>query len=158
MMMTPAPAPMPDRRRALEAAIAAHNAFAGDCMQARGCDRHLMVLRLLARENGVAEAGGGEPALFADPAFGGSTAFALSTSNIGGSGWRAPSNEWWGGYAPSTADGYGCGYTISPQQVVVMLTWYAASGVADGPAFEAAFHAAMFDLAAVWQSAPAAKM
>lgn len=145
---------------ALNAAVDAHNTYAAACMSGQGCDRHLLVLRLLAAQvqriqqdgNGSSGGGGGSmatPSIFLDGGFSRGTTFDLSTSNIGGMGWKAPSNEWWGGYAPATMDGYGCGYTISPRCVKILLTTCVGSSASDPTAFEAAFHVAIAELVEV---------
>lgn len=51
-----------------------------------------------------------------------------------------------GGYAPATTDGYGCGYTISPKCVKILLTTFRVSTKSSGENFEKAFKQSMTDL------------
>ena len=74
-----------------------------------------------------------------------SKSFDLSTSNISGGGFGAPRNEWWG-YAPATTDGYGCGYTISPECIKILLTTFTSSSKTSGEQFEKHFCKSMKDL------------
>ena len=133
-----------EKEKAIRVAIAAHNKYTIECMNGRGIDRHLLVLQLIANEIGLDESM--MPSLFSDPLYIKSKSFDLSTSNISGGGFDAPRNEWWGGYAPATTDGYGCGYTLSPKCVKILLTTFRGSNKSSGEKFEKAFKSSMIDL------------
>ena len=133
-----------EKEKAIRVAIAAHNKYTIECMNGRGIDRHLLVLQLIANEIGLDESM--MPSLFSDPLYIKSKSFDLSTSNISGGGIDAPRNEWWGGYAPATTDGYGCGYTLSPKCVKILLTTFRGSNKSSGEKFEKAFKSSMIDL------------
>ena len=123
-------------------AISAHNKYTVECMNGQGIDRHLLCLQLVAAEMEFENM----PSLFSDPLYVKSKSFDLSTSNISGGGFGAPRNEWWGGYAPATADGYGCGYTISPECIKILLTTFRSSSRTSGEQFEKHFCKSMEDL------------
>jgi hypothetical protein len=59
--------------KALGKALHSHREFIGDCLEGRGCDRHLLGLRLLATMEGKSLD------IFNDPAYKKSTTFILST-------------------------------------------------------------------------------
>ena len=103
---------------------------------------HLLCLQLVAAEMEFENM----PSLFSDPLYMKSKSFDLSTSNISGGGFGAPRNEWWGGYAPATTDGYGCGYTISPECIKILLTTFTSSSKTSGEQFEKNFCKSMKDL------------
>lgn len=66
-----------DKYCALKGAVNGHQAYAKMAMQGGGIDRHLMGLKLIARENGLAV-----PDLFADDGFVKSTNYRISTSQV----------------------------------------------------------------------------
>jgi carnitine O-acetyltransferase len=51
--------------------------FTQDCIKAKGCDRHLLGLRILAMQSG-----GAMPSIFTDPMYAKSTKWRLSTSTV----------------------------------------------------------------------------
>ncbi|PAA65298.1 hypothetical protein BOX15_Mlig030901g2, partial [Macrostomum lignano] len=106
-----------EARTAILAAHDRHNELRARCEAARGCDRHLLGLQLLAMESG-----GPLPSLFTDPAYsksGGNGNFVLSTSYLG-------SVTAVGCVAPMCPDGYGVFYRIGPAKVLFNLTRWAA--------------------------------
>ncbi|KAB0797511.1 hypothetical protein PPYR_08504 [Photinus pyralis] len=84
---------------ALKAAIDAHKKYAVQALEGHGVDRHLLGLRLAARE-----LGSDLPALFSDVGFTRSTNFLLSTSQV------ATKCDAVMGYGPTSPEGYGCCY------------------------------------------------
>lgn len=66
-----------ERLAQLNAALASHKAYANDAISARGVDRHLFGLKLIAKEQGLPV-----PEIFSDPGYVASTYFQLSTSNV----------------------------------------------------------------------------
>lgn len=67
-------------------------------MRGKGCDRHLLALRVFAAGNGL------QPELFQDPMFARSSHWQLSTSTV-----RTTEV---GGFAPIVVDGYGICYMV----------------------------------------------
>lgn len=66
-----------DRVSPLQAALAAHKAYANDAISGKGVDRHLLGLKLIAKENGLKI-----PQFYSDSGYLTSTYFQLSTSNV----------------------------------------------------------------------------
>ncbi|CAH1735571.1 unnamed protein product [Chironomus riparius] len=81
-------------------AIDAHKKYVSQAVQGFGIDRHLLGLKLIARENGIEV-----PALYADEGYVKASTYRLSTSQV-------PSvyNAFMC-YGPLTYDGYGCCYS-----------------------------------------------
>ena len=92
-----------DLRKLLINAITKHLQLMEQCKNNRGCDRHLLGLKILALEQGLVL-----PELYTDPAFkisGGDGNFAVSSSLCGYS-------EVTGACPPMIYDGYGVFYGI----------------------------------------------
>lgn len=66
-----------DKVQALKVAVNGHQAYAKMAMSGSGVDRHLMGLKLTARENGM-----GIPELYNDDGFVKSTNYRISTSQV----------------------------------------------------------------------------
>ncbi len=58
-------------------AVKAHSNYTNDAISGRAIDRHLMGLRVLARDNGISM-----PEIFTDTTYGKSLHFQLSTSQV----------------------------------------------------------------------------
>ncbi|XP_061512313.1 carnitine O-acetyltransferase [Anopheles gambiae] len=84
---------------AMKAAINAHKAYVSMAIQGYGVDRHLLGLKLTAKENGLAL-----PELYADQGLQKSAHMRLSTSQV------ASRYDAFMCYGPLTQDGYGCCY------------------------------------------------
>lgn len=85
----------------LRSAVDAHKAYASKAVQGYGVDRHLLGLKLIARENNISPL----PELFKDPGLLASQHMRLSTSQV------ASRYDAFMCYGPLTADGYGCCYS-----------------------------------------------
>lgn len=66
-----------EKVQALKVAVNGHQAYAKMAMSGAGVDRHLMGLKLIARENGM-----GMPELYNDDGFVKSTNYRISTSQV----------------------------------------------------------------------------
>lgn len=80
-----------------------HNKLMDEAQANEGCDRHLLGLRVLAKENNMPD-----PEIFQDPAWiksGGDGNYILSTSFVGYS-------NVFGGVAPMCSNGYGTFYKM----------------------------------------------
>ena len=95
----------------LHKALAAHNSYMKHAKAAKGVDRHLFGLRMLASENGLPK-----PELFQDVAYNRSSHWKLSTSNCGSPYLRLFS------FGPVVDDGYGLGYMIHDDGISVNVT------------------------------------
>lgn len=94
-------------------AVERHNKLMKEAENAQGCDRHLMGLRMIAKENGQPD-----PQIFADPAWklsGGDGNFILSTSFTGYS-------NVYGGVCPMCEHGYGTFYVMTDERITVFLS------------------------------------
>lgn len=91
----------PDNERVqlLRAAVDGHKNYTTMAMSGQGVDRHLLGLKLLAKENNLPV-----PALYSDEAYTKSTHFRISTSQV------ASSNRAFMCYGPVVEDGYGICY------------------------------------------------
>ncbi|TPX34101.1 hypothetical protein SeMB42_g07382 [Synchytrium endobioticum] len=91
-------------------AIASHVAYMNDAVENKGCDRHLLGLRLQIRP------GERKPAIFADPAYDSTRHWNLSTSQI--------SSEHYNGYGwgEVVPDGYGVPYCIRDASLHITVT------------------------------------
>jgi len=83
----------------LQKALKSHLHYMGDATKGKGCDRHLMGMKILALQEGTKM-----PAIFTNKAYSDSLNYRLSTSNIGGY------NFYWGGFGNVVPDGYGVCY------------------------------------------------
>ncbi|XP_053675184.1 carnitine O-acetyltransferase [Anopheles nili] len=84
---------------AMKAAINAHKAYVSMAIQGQGVDRHLLGLKLIAKENGMTL-----PELYGDRGLQRSAHMRLSTSQV------ASRYDAFMCYGPLTQDGYGCCY------------------------------------------------
>mmetsp|Transcript_21836 Transcript_21836/g.54902 ORF Transcript_21836/g.54902 Transcript_21836/m.54902 type:complete len:604 (+) Transcript_21836:125-1936(+) len=108
-----------ERLRLFSEAIKSHSSFMKAATFGKGCDRHLMGLRLSLRE------GEDYPDLFLHPAVMRMFSFPLSTSNI------SPSNYYAGGFGPSCTDGYGICYIIRKNSIIMSITNFTTSRYTD---------------------------
>jgi carnitine O-acetyltransferase len=84
----------------MKAAIDAHKKYVSQAVQGYGIDRHLLGLKLIAKENGIEV-----PKLYQDEGYAKASTYRLSTSQV-------PSNYTaFMCYGPLTMDGYGCCYS-----------------------------------------------
>ena len=95
----------------MQKALAAHNNYMKFAKVAKGVDRHLMGLRLIAAENGLPK-----PEFFNDVGVNRSSHWLLSTSNCGSPHLRLFS------FGPVVDDGYGLGYMIHDDGISVNVT------------------------------------
>lgn len=99
-MLTPSEPPT-SKVDKLRSAVNAHKSYAAKAVQGYGVDRHLIGLKLIARENNITEL----PELFKDPGLVASQHMRLSTSQV------ASRYDAFMCYGPLTPDGYGCCYS-----------------------------------------------
>ena len=89
-----------EKFKKLKAAIDSHKKYVNQAVQGFGIDRHLLGLKLIARENGLPV-----PELYSDEGYVKSSTYRLSTSQV------ASVYEAFMCYGPLTMDGYGCCYS-----------------------------------------------
>ena len=88
-----------EKLKKLKDAIESHKKYVQQAVQGFGIDRHLLGLKLIARENGLEV-----PELYSDEGYVKSSTYRLSTSQV------ASAYEAFMCYGPLTNDGYGCCY------------------------------------------------
>lgn len=88
-----------ERLLTLRRAIDSHKKYANDAVNGLGVDRHLLGLKLIARENGIPI-----PSFYEDKGYVKSSTMRLSTSQV------ASVHNAFMCYGPLTEDGYGCCY------------------------------------------------
>ncbi|XP_049547857.1 carnitine O-acetyltransferase-like [Anopheles darlingi] len=101
----------------MKAAIEAHKAYVSMAIQGYGVDRHLLGLKLTAKEHGIAV-----PELYSDPGLQASANMRLSTSQV------ASRYDAFMCYGPLTADGYGCCYNPKEEDM-----WFGLSAFRSNP-------------------------
>lgn len=89
-----------EKLQKLKDAINSHKKYVNDAIQGFGVDRHLLGLKLIAKENGIEI-----PSLYSDEGYVKSSTYRLSTSQV------ASAYEAFMCYGPLTMDGYGCCYS-----------------------------------------------
>lgn len=136
------------RRAAFDAACAAHLKLMREACAGRGCDRHLLGLRVLA-----AEWGEPEPALLSDALVARSMRFRMSSSNT-----NPAAAVRMGGFTPVCPDGYGICYCTQPDSIVVALSsWRDCADTVAAAEFGAALADALELLASLVESTNAIK-
>ncbi|KAJ3367687.1 hypothetical protein GGF31_007147 [Allomyces arbusculus] len=116
----------------MRTAAATHAATMKEASQGRGCDRHLLGLRLMLQE-------GESLKLFQDPSFALSSTFRLSTSNM------SPGTYLYGGFGAVTANGYGCNYAVDPESFKFSVSHWKGSST-DASRFRDTLHASLTDI------------
>ena len=99
-----------DRFAKFQAATKQHLAYASAAADGQGVDRHLFGLKKLLKE------GEPVPAIYKDPAFGLTSTWKLSTSQI-----SSEVFDCWG-YGEVTPEGFGCAYAIKENSLTFTLT------------------------------------
>ena len=136
--MIGAATPAEERRALLRAACAAHGEQVQRVLTGEGIDRHLLGLYIAAYLKGAEPM----PALFTDRAYklsGGGGNYRLSTSNVG-------YTPLFGGFAPMTADGYGCCYAMLEGRMNVCITTWRSCKDTSATAFRDALAKALVDM------------
>lgn len=89
-----------EKLQKLKEAIDSHKKYVSQAVQGYGIDRHLLGLKLIAKDNGIPV-----PELYSDEGYVKSSTFRLSTSQV------ASIYDAFMCYGPLTNDGYGCCYS-----------------------------------------------
>eukprot|EP01116_Phalansterium_solitarium_P025693 TRINITY_DN9949_c0_g1_i2.p1 TRINITY_DN9949_c0_g1~~TRINITY_DN9949_c0_g1_i2.p1 ORF type:complete len:626 (+),score=142.42 TRINITY_DN9949_c0_g1_i2:105-1982(+) len=96
--------PIATKKQLLLKAIEGHKKYMLDVVNGKGCDRHLLGMKILALEEMAAGKRKALPAIYTDKAFSESSSWRLSTSNIPGPKYL------FGGFGNVMPDGYGVCY------------------------------------------------
>ncbi|XP_041367134.1 peroxisomal carnitine O-octanoyltransferase-like [Gigantopelta aegis] len=108
-----------------------HNTLMQEAQELKGCDRHLLGLYLISRENNL-----DVPELYMDPSFiksGGAGNFVISSSFVG-------FTTVYGGVAPMCKDGYGIIYRIQDDEIVFYLSAWKSDEETDAREMERMLH------------------
>lgn len=124
-----------DKKAALSAALRGHSDYAKLTVQGRGIDRHLLGLKLMAKEAGLPE-----PDLLSDPAWTRSTRHRISSSQVSSPLPLAC------GFPPLVADGYGCCYNIRAHDFHVACSSFASCGETDARRFRDELERSFLDM------------
>ncbi|KAJ1724303.1 Carnitine O-acetyltransferase mitochondrial [Coemansia biformis] len=122
------------RGRLFHAALAKHTRLAKEAVEGRGVDRHLLGLRMLVAR------GEKMPGIFEDPAYGYSSHWYLSTSQISSENFASY------GWSEVTPKGYGIAYNIRKESLLIHITCMRNEHGLDSGRLAASFEAAAADV------------
>ncbi|XP_030377429.1 carnitine O-acetyltransferase-like [Scaptodrosophila lebanonensis] len=109
--MTKAKTSRNQRLKALRVAVDGHQEYTKLALQGRGVDRHLLGLRLMAREHGKPQ-----PKFFKSEGFAKSMHFRICSSQV------ATNHEAFMAYGPAVRDGYGCCYNPRAADIIIAIS------------------------------------
>jgi hypothetical protein len=133
---------------ALRTACDAHSEQVQRVLTGQGIDRHLLGLYIAAYLQGTEPF----PSIFTDKAYklsGGGGNYVVSTSNVGYS-------PLFGGFAPMTADGYGCCYAMLEGRMNIMVTTWKSCAHTSAATFSDVLAKALVDMRDLGTAAAAA--
>ncbi|XP_055585607.1 carnitine O-acetyltransferase-like [Uranotaenia lowii] len=134
----------------LRSAVDSHKAYAAKAVQGYGVDRHLLGLKLIAREHNIPL-----PDFFQDEGLKASAHMRLSTSQV------ASRYDAFMCYGPLTADGYGCCYNPKDNDMWFGISSFKSNSVTDSQNFRNALREAldeMFEVLCRGGQKPASKL
>ncbi|KAJ3300310.1 hypothetical protein HK104_002129 [Borealophlyctis nickersoniae] len=134
-----------EKHQALQKACSSHVKYLTAASNGRGCDRHLLGLRVCMREGESAE-------IFTDPAYAKSSRWQLSTSGL------FPGLRLLGtGFGAVDPEGYGMNYMIGPKMIKVGIESKKSCAATSTQAFKNTLEQSLKDMMQVCQAAtPAA--
>uniref|UniRef100_A0A182NF90 Choline/carnitine acyltransferase domain-containing protein n=1 Tax=Anopheles dirus TaxID=7168 RepID=A0A182NF90_9DIPT len=138
------------RLEAMKAAINAHKAYVSMAIQGYGVDRHLLGLKLSAKEHGLTV-----PELFSDRGLQQSAHMRLSTSQV------ASRYDAFMCYGPLTQDGYGCCYNPKEDDMWFGLSAFRSNGESDLARFRVSLQEAlreMYEVLVMYGEKPKGKL
>lgn len=113
-----------EKLQKLKAAIEGHKKYVSQAVQGFGIDRHLLGLKLIAKENNIPV-----PELYSDEGYSKSSTYRLSTSQV-------PSVfDAFMCYGPLTMDGYGCCYSPRNNDIYFGLSSFRSNPETSTPKF-----------------------
>ena len=123
----------------MRAAFTEHGRLAKDASAGQGCDRHLLGLRLIAAENGIADL----PALFSEEVY--KRGWELSTAQL-------PMKVGFvNHFGPVTPEGYGIAYIIKDDHINLHVTSFKSHPMTDSGRYLEAIAKALDDIGALGQ-------
>ncbi|GLV41481.1 Carnitine O-Acetyl-Transferase [Carabus blaptoides fortunei] len=145
-MLDPNMSPM-EKRSCMATAIAAHKKYTMEAVNGHGVDRHLLGLKLIALENGIAV-----PDIYNDKAFTESKHFRLSTSQVAT---RCPGFMC---YGPIEDDGYGLCYNPRKDNIYYGVSSFVSNNTTDSMKMKEAFEQSLCDMHDVLVKSQQAKL
>lgn len=125
-----------EKYAALQAAVQSHKDYVQAAIDGQGIDRHLLGMKLLAMENGMAL-----PSLYTDSSYSKSTNFRVSTSQV------AARHDMVMCFGPVVTDGYGCCYNPRRDEInFAVSTLGAGRGATSAAAFGSALTATLVEM------------
>lgn len=143
--------PRDEQRAKLSAAVVAQSQLAKAAATGQGIDRHLLGLKMEAKEHGVC-AGAADLEIFDDDDYKRSGTWVLSTSNV-----TMPFINTFG-FGAVTGEGYGLGYQIHDDRIPVHITSFASGAGTSSAAFRDATADALCDIRYIAQASSSAGM
>jgi hypothetical protein len=128
--------PGEDKIKLLEKAMQIHAEYSKNASLGRGIDRHLLGLKVLAKEKSL------NPGIFEDKAY--KLPWTLSTSQT-----PCP-NFPGGGFSPNEPDGYGVSYVVNPEQLFFHITSKKSSSRSSSERFMAALQESLDEMKALF--------
>jgi carnitine O-acetyltransferase len=124
-----------DKYKLMKKAIEGHKLYAADAVRGYGVDRHLLGLKLIALQNGMAL-----HELFTDKGYTFSSKFRLSTSQV-------PSvNQAFMCYGPLVPNGYGCCYNPTKNEMSFGISAMNSSAETNAEKFKIALQEVLMDM------------
>ncbi|KAF2897173.1 hypothetical protein ILUMI_09001 [Ignelater luminosus] len=136
-----------EKLAALKAAIQSHKQYTVDAVNGYGVDRHLLGLKLSAKEMGLSV-----PEIFQDPSFVRSTHMRISTSQV------ATKCDGFMCYGPIEDDGYGCCYNPRDNDINIAVSAFASNKDTSAKQFRTALENSLVDMETLLIKTQKAKM
>ncbi|KAK5646739.1 hypothetical protein RI129_005203 [Pyrocoelia pectoralis] len=136
-----------EKVEALRTAIDEHKRYTIMALEGQGVDRHLLGLRLAAKDMGI-----DVPCIFLDEGFTRSTNFLLSTSQV------ATKCDAVMGYGPSSPEGYGCCYNPRDNDINFAVSCFNDCSTTDVEQFENCLCECLNDMRTVLTNTHKSKM
>jgi carnitine O-acetyltransferase len=136
-----------DKYSVFKKACESHIAYIRDASEGYGCDRHILGMKLIAKEVGV------DHPFFSLPAHTKTTHWNLSTSQL-------PSKHSVTGFGPVVQDGYGVFYNLRGQQLNFHISSYKSAKTTDAIKMSKSLKETLLDIQAMCRAAntPQAKL
>jgi carnitine O-acetyltransferase len=127
-----------DKFQAMKRAVEGHKRYAADAVQGYGIDRHLLGLKLTAKENKIKL-----PEFFQDPGLVKSSHFRISTSQV------ASVNQAFMCYGPLVPNGYGCCYNPRQNDISFGISAFNSSKETNAAQFKIALQQCLIDMQSI---------
>jgi len=140
-----------DKINLLKKAIESHKKFMIDAINGKGCDRHLLGLRIFAMEELKEGKRSKMPDIFLDPAYSASNSWKLSTSTI-------PTISYTPGFTAVVEDGYGICYNPRENEVRMAINSWKSAKTTSSKRLKEEIEKAFIDVQNLFKVAPQSKL